>query len=358
MVAMSAWEAFEAIVLPRTVSRKIRFTVLFYFFLWRASRLAARLLTKRPAIRESFLSVVAPLGLLLLIVCWTLGIILGFALIHYGLGTPLSNGETGFGTDLYMSAATFFTLGYGDVVAREGAGRFVSMVEAGMGFGGLALVIGYMPVLYQSFSARERVSLLLDARAGSPPVAAALLAFYGDDARGLEGIFHEFERWAGSLLESYLSFPILSSYRSQHELLSWLASATCVCDASAFVMTCYKGDSVELRSLHRQASLTYAMLRHLAVDLSYILDVGPVVPPEPRLDASTWKGIVGGLAETGAPVLVENGACERLTSLRAAYEPYVYGLSRGLSLSLPGWAAATAGPASWETTAWDEGKHF
>jgi hypothetical protein len=257
-----------------------------------------------------------------------------------------------------MSAATFFTLGYGDVVPREGIGRFVAMVEAGMGFGGLALVIGYMPVLYQSFSARERVSLLLDARAGSPPVASELLRFYGEDVAGLESVFKEFEHWGATLLESYLSFPILSSYRSQHEQLSWLASTTCVCDSCVFVMAAYREDSVELRQLRRQATLTYAMLRHLAVDLAYILDVGPVEPPETRLDSEAWRHLGSLLEEARAPVRMDDAARERLAELRADYEPYVYGLAHGLFLAMPGWLAEGHAPASWQTTAWDEGKHF
>jgi hypothetical protein len=43
------------------------------------------------------------------------------------------------------------------------------------GFIFLALVISYVPVLYQAFSRRELRSSLLDARAGSPPTAVELL---------------------------------------------------------------------------------------------------------------------------------------------------------------------------------------
>ena len=48
-------------------------------------------------------------------------------------------------------------------------------MEAGLGFGFLALVIGYFPVTYQAFSNRETSISLLDARAGSPPSAAEML---------------------------------------------------------------------------------------------------------------------------------------------------------------------------------------
>jgi len=46
------------------------------------------------------------------------------------------------------------------------------VLEAGIGFAFLALIISYMPVLSQAFSQREVNVSLLDARAGSPPSAA------------------------------------------------------------------------------------------------------------------------------------------------------------------------------------------
>ena len=45
------------------------------------------------------------------------------------------------------------------------------MAEAGIGLGLLAIVIGYLPIIYQAFSRRETSIVLLDARAGSPPTA-------------------------------------------------------------------------------------------------------------------------------------------------------------------------------------------
>ena len=48
-------------------------------------------------------------------------------------------------------------------------------VAAGIGLGFLALVISYLPVVYQAFSRREVRISLLDAWAGSPPAAVEIL---------------------------------------------------------------------------------------------------------------------------------------------------------------------------------------
>ena len=108
---------------------------------------------------------------------WAAGLIFGFALVQHGIGghEQLNQEPLTFGKILYHSGETFFTLGYGDIVPTSGAARALSVIEAGMGFAFLGVVIGYIPVVYSSFSRREIQISMLDARAGSPPSAAELL---------------------------------------------------------------------------------------------------------------------------------------------------------------------------------------
>jgi len=86
------------------------------------------------------------------------------------------------------------------------------------------VLITYLPVLYQAFSRREATISLMDARAGSPPSAGQLLlrAARSGSVKQIEEFLAEWELWAAELLESQLSFPVLSYYRSQHDNQSWL----------------------------------------------------------------------------------------------------------------------------------------
>src|SRR5258708_35748094 len=97
-----------------------------------------------------------------------------------GLSDPLNAPEKQqtFGTYLYMSGTTFVTLGYGDVTPLTGLGRVLAVAEAGMGFGFLALIIGYVPIIYQAFSRRAFTIFLLDAPAGPPSNAAGTLGLH------------------------------------------------------------------------------------------------------------------------------------------------------------------------------------
>ena len=94
---------------------------------------------------------------------------------EWGGTTPRST----IGDHLYLSGVTFFTLGYGDIVPRSGPARLLTILEAGTGLGFIAVVIGYLPVLYQLFSRREAAVIRLDGRAGSPPTALGLLQRHG-----------------------------------------------------------------------------------------------------------------------------------------------------------------------------------
>ncbi|HXX53254.1 MAG TPA: potassium channel family protein, partial [Thermodesulfovibrionales bacterium] len=215
------WEAFEVILLPRRVTRKYRFTRFFYRSTWRVWAAAFRS-TSRGGRQETFLGYFGPLSLLLLLSIWAFGLIVGFAFLHWASGSQIKTpeGSSGLSTDLYLSATTFFTLGLGDVTPVAPLARVFTAVEAGLGFGFLALLFAYLPGLNQLISRREINISLLDARAGSPPTAAQMLRRRCHDTDNMNTLLQhlsEWERWAAELLESHLSYPVLAYFRSHHD---------------------------------------------------------------------------------------------------------------------------------------------
>jgi hypothetical protein len=247
--------------------------------------------------RETWLSVFGPLSLLLLLSIWAGGLIAGFALLHWAAGSAVlaQEGSYGFITDLYLSGTTFFTLGIGDVVPRSGVARILVVIESGMGFAFLALVIGYLPALNQSFARREVSISLLDARAGSPPTAGEMLLRHGHE-RGMEALrqlLHEWERWSAEFLEGHLSYLVLAYFRSQHDNESWLAALTAILDACALVMAGLEG------ACERQAELTFAIARHAVVDLCLVFRTAPGEPKHDRLPPETLAELRAILATAG-----------------------------------------------------------
>ncbi|MGB9079745.1 MAG: potassium channel family protein, partial [Desulfuromonadaceae bacterium] len=239
LILLVLWEGFETIVLPRRVTRRFRLTRFFYWNSWRPWVKMVKILVPARR-RESWLSYFGPLSLLLLLSFWAGGLIIGFALIHWALGSSLlaMDSSSGILTDLYLSGTTFFTLGLGDALPRTSLARLLVVVESGMGFAFLALVIGYLPALNQSFARREVSISLLDARAGSPPTASEMLRRHGHEQgrEALRQLLHEWERWSAEFLEGHLSYPVLAYFRSQHDNQSWLASLTAILDTCALIM--------------------------------------------------------------------------------------------------------------------------
>ncbi len=342
-------DGFEAMILPRRVGRKFRFTLLLYRTLWPLWRTIASRIHK-PKRRHTFLSIFGPFSLLVLFALWAVMLILGFGLLNMAVGTRLqtSNGVAAeLFTYLYLSGVTFFTLGFGDIVPLNHLGRIVVVTESGIGFGFLAVVVGYMPVLYQAFSKREVSISLLDARAGSPPTAAEILMRFARAGamHRLDDFLVEWERWSAELLESTISFPVLAYYRSQHDNQSWLGALTAVLDTCAVAMSAENG------STNYQARVTFAMARHATVDICLILAAPPVLAADDRLSDGTCTRLMESLVKAGVTIHPETGMA-KLKKLRALYEPFLNSLAKRLLVTLPPIAHADVMTDNWQSTAW------
>jgi len=333
LLAVILQDAFEVMLLPRRVRRRFRLMGVYFRTCWAAwGALAGRI--KDPPRREHVLSLFGPLSMLLLFAVWAGALIGAFGLLEWALQ---GGGASPVLEQAYMSGVTFFTLGYGDVVPHTGAARLVAVLEAGTGIGFIAVVIGYLPVLYQLFSRREAHVIQLDARAGSPPTAGTMLCRHaeGGGLDKLDELLREWEVWGSELLESHLSYPMLAYYRSQHDNQSWLAALAVVMDACALIL-------VGVEALPPlQARMTFSMTRQVLVEMAASFrsepsryDGGDRLPPE------VWERMVAEFAEAGLAWTEDPGARDTLAALRATYEPLLDGLSRKLLLSLPGWMPA------------------
>ncbi len=348
-------DAFETVVLPRRVLRNFKLTAYFYRRTWIPWRKIASHI-KMTSRQQNFLGYYGPLSLILLLGFWAAELILGFAMIQYGIGghEQLCGERLTFGKILYHSGETFFTLGYGDIVPTSGPARVLSVLEAGMGFAFLGVVIGYIPVVYSSFSRREIQISMLDARAGSPPSAAELLVRLagrteepGVNQRVMDEVLRDWERWAAELLESQISYPVLTFFRSQHSNQSWLAALTTMLDVTALLLTGIEG-------VHPgQAKLTFAMARHAAVDLAQVVNARHDPGAPERLPDAELEALRGALEGAGLRLRSDDYGREKLTKLRSMYEPYVHATGRNLMMTLPAWRHPEKLRDNWQAGPWD-----
>jgi len=343
------WESFESIILPRRVTRPVRFVRIYYRVSWKIWAGVNRLVRSNK-LREAHLSYYGPLSLLMLFATWAFLLVLAFSMLHWAAGSAVNvSGEVAtFRTDLYLSGTTFFTLGLGDVTPRTALARAITVTESGMGFGFLAIMVSYLPTLYGAFSQRELTISLLDARAGSPPTAAELLRRHAQfaDNEVLTPYLRDWEIWAAQLMESHLSYPVLCYFRSQHDNQSWLAAFAAVLDVSALLIAYGEGTA------KWQARLTFAIARHAVLDLSEVLRVPPARPAHDRLPPEQAAEVRNLLVECRASGKCTAAGDQKLIQLREMYEPYLHGLSLRLLMPLPSWGVGHSFVENWKRSAW------
>jgi Ion channel len=330
-IAAILHDAFEVMLLPRRVKSNMR--IVRYFFqatwlLW--SKVSGGL--RSEDMRQGFLGLYGPLSLVLLLLVWASGLIFSFGTIFWALN-PTQFTSHHWLNQVYFSGATFFTLGYGDIVPHGAWSKVICVLEAGTGLGFIAMVIGYLPVLYQLFSRREAHVIMLDSVTGSPPNSCTLLFRFaeGRNLDGLDGFLLRWQQWSAELLESQLSYPMLAYYRSQHDNQSWLAALTVILDACVLIMTGFDG----VRTF--QARLTFATARLAVIEMLRVLSVKPRPLERDRLSAPFFQEVKARLADADLLFVDENEAEERLVAFRSTYEPFLHGLAHHLLLSLPDW---------------------
>ena len=180
--------------------------------------------------RERTMARYAPMSLLVLALIWAMGVTLGFVLLYFGVGAH------SFKDCFYLSASSITTLGsVGPTGPWEVA---LAYSEALIGLGLVALLISYLPTIYQLFSRREAEVVKLDVRAGSPPTALEMLTRFQriDWLDHLEENWAAWEVWFAELEESHTSHPALVFFRSQRPYSSWITGAGAVLDTAAIAV--------------------------------------------------------------------------------------------------------------------------
>jgi hypothetical protein len=320
LIALMLAEFFVTYMLPRRVRRDPRIARGLNRGLWIPWRAFARRLS--PPTADTFLGFFGPLALIMQLLIWTVGLILGFALLEYAaVGGSFGHGLL-FSSGLFLNA---------EAVSGSTVVHVIALVEAAVAIGVLFIVIGYLPAVYGSFSRREIAVSQLGTFAGAPPTAGTVLMRVADRERwlGLERELREWEAWVAELMETHLSYPVLGWYRSQHVNQNWLAALAVMTDVAAFVTAVESDGEVEA------AELTYAIGQHALADLAVQYRVKP--SESDRLADVQFDELYR-LVENALvrPVPLEE-ARERLTKLRQAYEPRAQGLAQLLALNLPPW---------------------
>jgi len=307
-------DVLRTLVMPRAARGRFRLSRILFRPVWNPWRWVG---VRRKTIqsRERVLAAAAPSFFFILLFGWVSLALLAYALILWSPAFVhgLGRSDGSFGDALYSSGSSLFTLGIGSGAAT-GWTRAIVVLAGANGLGLFAVVIAYLPVLYQAFNRREVGVLLLDARAGSPPSGPELLHRMGSAgmASALPELFAEWERWVADVLESHMSYPILSLFRSPHDNTSWVTSLGSVLDAATLMLTSVDGEPDE------RAKLLYGTGVHAVEDLYYYLRL---TEREAVIQRDEFESVLEDMKDDGFSILPVDDAFARFTEKRAKYAP-------------------------------------
>jgi hypothetical protein len=181
---------------------------------WRVTRAAAFKLSR--ANRHRLLNMVGPLLLPLLIVVYVVLLVLAFALVYYphvprGFTFGVEHPEPGWVDAVYFSGVTLTTVGYGDVVPRLAALRFLALFEAASGLVVISLAITYMLTVYSALERKRAVAVSLYHQAGQGADVAGFIVHHFVEGRfyGLRDALRTVTRDLQGLLESHIDHPVI-----------------------------------------------------------------------------------------------------------------------------------------------------
>jgi hypothetical protein len=292
MVVATVLSAIMTLVVPRALPVRITrlvFTGMRALFRLRGSR------ARSFEARDRDLALYGPLSLFTLAATWLILTGTGYLLMFWALGErPLRKA-------LVLSGSSIYTLGF--EVPPNLPTTVLAFSEAGFGLVLLAMVISYLPSMYQSFQRREAAVAALDVRASTPPTAAALLirsSIIGGWDR-LEDLWREWESWFVDVTETHTSLPALVFFRSPHWEHSWVTASGAVLDgASLLASTVDRPRSPDAELCIRAG---YVALRRIADFFNVRHNPDPHWPEEPiSIDRREFDQVCQQLAEAGVPL--------------------------------------------------------
>jgi hypothetical protein len=292
IVVSTVLSAIETLVVPRAIPLRITRTV---FLAMRAlfGLRGKRAKTFKDLDRD--MALYGPVSLFTLAASWLALTGLGYVLIYWALGMRP------WRLALSLSGSSIFTLGF--AVPRNLPTTVLAFSEAILGIGLLAMLISYLPSMYQSFSRREAAVAALDVRAGTPPTGAAMLVRISriEGWGRLDDIWRSWESWFVDVTETHTSQPALVFFRSPHWEHSWLTASGAVLDAASLYASTVDRPRNPDGELCIRAG--YIALRRIADFFAIPHPPHPHWPAEPiSIDRREFDAACREMSEAGVPL--------------------------------------------------------
>lgn len=342
-VAAVVWalaDIFQSVIVPRAPRLRYRISFIVWRGSWRVWPRAGRLLYPRnAAMREEFLATFAPFTLIVMLVAWVVVLVFGYGAIFWGLRYGLAPPAASYGDAAYFAGTSLLTLGFGDIVARQGFARVVALFAAATGFGVFSIVTAYLFALFGTFQRRESFIVAFSARAGTPPSGVALfeIAARTQTPLGVQSAMRDAQDWIAALMESHLAYPVLAFFRSSHDEQSWLGTLGALLDAALLADTTIEG------AAYGEARICFSIGRHAVHDLARFFGTDGGAP-DPGIARADFDSALDRLADAGYSLRERDEAWREFSVLRAEYAGHLDAMARFFHIPRVAWIGSRHWP--------------
>ena len=244
--------------------------------------------------RDRVMALYAPVSLLVLLAVWVTLVMGGYVAMFWALG------GRSLRSAFLLSGSSILTLGFerpDDLWSSA-----LVFTEAGLGLALLAMLITYLPSIYQAFSRREAGVTALEVRAGSPPTGVEMIERYWILGRvdRLKEVWDRWEEWFVDIEETHTSFPALVFFRSPQPDHSWVTAAGAVLDGASLIAS-----SIDVpREVEAEICIRsgYLALRRIADFFAIPYDPDPEQGDPISIGRHEYDEVLDRLAASGVPL--------------------------------------------------------
>ncbi len=319
LIVLAILSAMRTLVVPRSARDRVARLVfrssrrLFDFWTWRFSSYPRT---------DSLMAWYAPASLLALVAVWLAMVLTGYT------GVFLLVAGDDLRDAFILSGSSLLTLGFASP-AGDAPTAIAAFSEAAIGLVLIALLIAYLPTMYNAFSRREATVGMLEVRAGSPPSAIELLARYRR-IHGLErlgDLWETWEVWFVELEETHTSLAPLNFFRSPRPERSWITAAGTILDAAALTASTVDVPRDARADLCLRAG--YLALRHIASFFGIAYEPNPRAGDPISISVAEFEAAYGRLIQAGVPVKPDREQCWRdFAGWRVNYDTVLLALAQ------------------------------
>ncbi len=315
MVVATIGSAIRTVVLPRAIPARLGSLV--FVTMRRLFELRMRRVTSYEE-RDRIMAPYAPLSLFVLALTWLVIVYSGYTAMFWALR------EGSIREDLASSGSALLTLGFEPPDSLPTTALAFS--EAVIGLTLVALLITYLPSLYNAFSTREAEVALLEVRAGSPPSGVAMIERFAriNWVGGLSSVWGRWERWFVEVEESHTSFPALVFFRSPQPDQSWVTAAGAVLDGASLHSAAVEEHDPDAMLCIRAG---YICLRRVATFFGIPVDDDPAPDGDISVTREEFDEAYDRLARAGVALNERDEAWRDFVGWRVNYDAVLLALA-------------------------------